>query len=239
MENTNPSKRLVLNIILAIMIVAAASYALFGGDESGSQLGADTEATTTVSGPFMSATSTEGIASSSLPVVGVVPLKSYSPAPEAWKTFSKYGLNIDYPSHAQISEVEVGTQKSILFTTSDGMAILVIADKKTDSKGVAVPLDCDDAAPNIRRESVIINKIDFLSFDVSAEMSKSSANANKASATEYCVMRNKIAYKLITLVEYNPKFTKGLNLEKNPMLDRMAASFKLDPSITNPVTITK
>ncbi|MFA6077181.1 MAG: IPT/TIG domain-containing protein [Candidatus Paceibacterota bacterium] len=140
-------------------------------------------------------------------------------------TNTKYGFSIQHPTGTQISDVDISGGRSIFFTTSQGTVIVQVVTQAWNNGVLSSPPNCSDTASGADRTNTNINGINFLTFSMSKEMSGMNS---PASATEYCAIRNGIAYKLITKVGYAPGSSNGLNLDKNPTLNQMVTSFKLN-----------
>jgi len=145
----------------------------------------------------------------------------------SWKTYTgtQYGFSIQYPAGTQISDVDISGGRSIFFTTSQGIVMVRVVTQAWNNGVLSSPPNCNDTASGADRTNTNINGVNFLTFNMSKDMSGMNS---PASATEYCAIRNGVAYKLITKVGYTSGSSNGLDLDKNPTLNSMVASFKLN-----------
>ena len=159
-------------------------------------------------------------------------------AVSGWQTYTstQYGFSVQYPVGSQINDEGSDGEGSnnVLFTlpkTSDTqgikMFIVNMATKawyniSTPNGVLKSPPNCNDFnSNNVVTSSVNINGIDFIKGDVS-----SAATAQRSSATEYCVLRGKTAYKLNPLIEYSRDNTTSIDVNKDSVLNQMVSTFK-------------
>lgn len=159
-----------------------------------------------------------------------------------WRTYSnsKYGFSVQYPTGTKINDEgsngEGGTV--VLFTLPPSSSVWGIrmfnVDMETKawynlgtSSGVLKsPANCEDFN-SISTSLVNIDGINFIKGDVS-----SAATAQRSSATEYCVLRGGIAYKLTPLIEYSRDdatqngFNPAINVNNDSVLNQMLSTFK-------------
>lgn len=158
----------------------------------------------------------------------------------SWKTYTsdKYGFSFQYPKEnltplegtSSTNGRSVGQVVStpISHNAMQGM-VFVEVDNQNENNDVAPT--CNNAISK-ERTTTSINGVDFLKYDVSRERKESGSNNAPNSSTEYCAMRNGIAYKIIIVaivdsagnpvdVAGNPK-----DVNKNAVLNKMVASFK-------------
>lgn len=145
----------------------------------------------------------------------------------SWKTYTstQYGFSIQYPTGTQITDVDISGGRSIFFTTSQGTVIVQVVTQAWNNGVLSSPPNCNDTASGTDRTNTNINGINFITFNMSKEMSGMNS---PASATEYCAIKNGTAYKLITKVGYAPGSSNGLGLDKNSTLNQMVASFRMN-----------
>lgn len=157
--------------------------------------------------------------------------KNFTITPSAvtsnWKTYTgtQYGFSLQYPTGTQISDVDISGGRNIIFTTSQGTVMVGVVTQAWNNGVLSSPPNCEDTASGADRTNTNINGVNFLTFSMSKEMSGMNS---PTSATEYCAIRNGTAYKLITRVGYMQGSSNGLGLDKNPTLNQMLASFKLN-----------
>ena len=151
--------------------------------------------------------------------------QSVNPTQTKTYTSAQYGFSIQYPTGTQITDTDISGGRNIIFTTSQGTVMVGVVTQAWHNGVLSSPPNCDDTASGADRTNTNINGVNFLTFSMSKEMSGMNS---PTSATEYCAIQNGTAYKLITRVGYTQGSSNGLGLDKNPTLNQMVASFKLN-----------
>ncbi|MES3006108.1 MAG: hypothetical protein V4664_04140 [Patescibacteria group bacterium] len=148
-------------------------------------------------------------------------------------TNEKYGFSIEHPSETQISDTDISGGRSISFTTPQGTLAVQVVTLAWNNGVLSSPPNCNDTAGGQERTITKINGNDFLTFNMSKELSGRYSNV---SATEYCLVKGETAYKIITRVDYTAGSSNGIDLDKNAVLNQMLSSFKFIPkvSLTSP-----
>ena len=157
--------------------------------------------------------------------ISTTPKKPNTGSVSNWKTYisTQYGFSIQYPTGTQITDTGISGGRNIIFTTSQGVVMVGIVTQAWHNGVLSSPPNCDDTASGADRTNTSINGVNFITFNISKEMSGMNS---PTSATEYCVIQNGTAYKLITRVGYIQDFYNGLDLDKNPTLNQMLSTFK-------------
>ncbi|MDO8571917.1 MAG: hypothetical protein Q7R79_04530 [bacterium] len=151
-----------------------------------------------------------------------------------WKTYKneKYKFEIKYPKSTQINDTDISGGRNISFTTSQGVLMVHVVTQAWYNGVLKSPANCSDtsdSSDDANRTHTSINGIDFLTFDMSREMS---GRYSPTSATEYCVVQKGIGYKLISRMSAGPDAPVP-DVNKDAVLNSMIASFKFTaPSAT-------
>ncbi len=154
-----------------------------------------------------------------------------------WQTYtdSQYGFSIEYPGSVQPQEGYAVSGKGVKFSfpSSDSNRVtktlgILLATTSINNLGTAFnpPASCKDFGPNAT-SSVAINGIVFMKGDTSYP-----ATGQRITATEYCVIKGEVAYKLTPSIEYPTDdatydgFNPAFNVNNDVILNQMIYTFK-------------
>ncbi len=149
--------------------------------------------------------------------------QNQSPEINGWQAYSssKYGFSIQYPQGTKISDSDISGGRKVLFSTSEGTLMVEVVNQAWHNGALTSPANCNDFDSHAKVSEVNINGIHFVRGDVSIDFSGMNS---ASSATEYCVMHNGTAYKVIAWIMYG--HGEPVDVNQNSTLNQMVASFK-------------
>lgn len=163
----------------------------------------------------------------SLPVAITNQTSTSTDVTKDWKTYSNYGFQIQYPSanNQLINDMDITGGRNITFAGGHGDLMVEIVTQAWYDGVLKAPANCNDFDSNVITSHATINGVDFIKGDVSSQFS----GMNSASSvTEYCILQNGTAYKII------PRITYGhgayVNVNNDSELNKMLATFKFTNS---------
>jgi len=137
-----------------------------------------------------------------------------------WKTYTNndYGFQIQYPNGSSVNESY--TNGGIIVTSSlSNKKIVVEADNRVLG-GAQNPPSCDTAS-GADTYYKNINGVGFTAVDMSRLLSGNVST----SATQYCVLKDGSAYKIIPQIQYGN--TGRVNVNNDAILNQMISTFEL------------
>lgn len=145
-----------------------------------------------------------------------------------WKTYSKYGFQIQYPSDFEVHDTtdspdDPNGNRNISFQKSGSAVSLYIGVFTIGSKnGIeGVPASCIDFLKGAVTSQVRIAGINFIKSDTSKDFR---GDQKASDATEYCISEGITTYILIPRIAFNLNEVHP-DVNKNTTLNQMIATF--------------
>lgn len=154
-----------------------------------------------------------------------------------WKTYSstKYNFSIEQPIASKVSDLDITGGRSITFANAQSWLIINVQNTSWYNGVESSPAKCDDFGSNMSTTSVKINGVDFIKGDVSNLFG---GMESRAVATEYCTVKNGVAYKIIPKKSYSRGGVVP-NISNDEILNYAVNSFKFLSTDSESITVLK